>query len=349
MLRTGCFIDNPTSTGGSNYSLQLYFGTVSQAKYLNVGDRIQDSASHQYEVIGATLPFTDGGTISVTALGGAGSPTQDLDYNSHIYTPGQAQLYPDFKTAGEISSSSVYNATAFEYTIATGWTSSSDANKAAIGDYIVDSTGKAYEITYIDPVNRFNVSIRATEVDRTGAAPSAGTATMYRPTGTRKLFQGTELTTAARNVIKNRDSAYLDLVSFKAPTVVKRWVMAEACSAYQPLAKKSDGKGYKSESDGSGVQNVHAISLQSSIGEGDIIDVALVSYNLVGVLAGLGFAPGDKVFIGETPGSFVNDISGFSGNNDSILWAGWADCAEGIASAQATDLIYDFEVIGRPG
>lgn len=137
--------------------------------------------------------------------------------------------------------------------------------------------------------------------------------------------------------------------SFKAPTVVKRWVMGEACVKYQPLCKAPDGKGYKSESDGTNRQNVHGIALEASSGDGSIIEVALISYNLVGAITGLGFAPGDKIFIGETPGSFVNDISGFTGSNDSILWVGWADCAEGIASSQATDLIYDFEVIARPG
>lgn len=136
---------------------------------------------------------------------------------------------------------------------------------------------------------------------------------------------------------------------FKAPTVVKKWVMGETCARYQPLCKAPDGKGYKSDSDSPNRQNVHAISLQPCTAIGQIIDVALISYNLTGVLTGLGFAPGDKVFVGETPGSFVNDISGFSGNDDSILWAGWADCAEGVASTQATDLIYDFEVVGRPG
>lgn len=136
---------------------------------------------------------------------------------------------------------------------------------------------------------------------------------------------------------------------FKAPTVTKRWVMGEPCVKFQPLCKAPDGKGYKSGSDGENRQNVHAIALEDAVDEGSAIYVALVGYNLIGVLNGLGFTPGDKIFIGETPGSFVNDISSFAGENDSIIWVGWADCSEGTASNQAADLLYDFEVISRPG
>jgi hypothetical protein len=65
-------------------------------------------------------------------------------------------------------------------------------------------------------------------------------------------------------------------------------------------------------------------------------------------LVGLGFAPGDEIFVGETTGGYVNDIAPFTGNNDSIIKIGVADCAAGTASSVATDLILIPHVIARP-
>lgn len=71
------------------------------------------------------------------------------------------------------------------------------------------------------------------------------------------------------------------------------------------------------------------------------------SKNVPGVLTGLGFAPGDDIYVGETPGTYTNDISAFSGFDDDIIRIGIADSAEGTASAMATDLILMTDVVSR--
>lgn len=75
--------------------------------------------------------------------------------------------------------------------------------------------------------------------------------------------------------------------------------------------------------------------------------VFLTGDNLPGVLTGLGFAPGDDIFIGETAGLLTNDISAFSGFDDDIIRVGIADSAEDTVSALATDLIMQTDVVSR--
>jgi hypothetical protein len=231
----------------------------------------------------------------------------------------------------------------------------------AVGDIVyIDTSGSVagsvskYEITSVVSQNATDVTAQVVFYDK-GATPIDPSSGIFLDGFIARVSYNGQLAITPdpqTQILPNKFAIQTqndNFNTFKAPTVVKRWVMGEACVRYQPLCKAPDGKGYKSGSDGANRQNVHAIALQSAAGVDSIIDVALISYNLAGALTGLGFAPGDKVFIGETPGSFVNTISAFSGNNDSILWAGWADCADGVADTQATDLIYDFEVIGRPG
>lgn len=67
--------------------------------------------------------------------------------------------------------------------------------------------------------------------------------------------------------------------------------------------------------------------------------VGLIGPNQPGVLAGLGFTPGDKVYMAETAGAYTNSLASFTGGNDRIVCVGIADCAAGNASLTVTDLI----------
>lgn len=73
--------------------------------------------------------------------------------------------------------------------------------------------------------------------------------------------------------------------------------------------------------------------------------VILFGRNIPGVLAGLGFAPGDDIFLSETAGVMTNNPADFTGDDDTIVRLGVAACADGATGALATDLILIREVL----
>jgi len=75
--------------------------------------------------------------------------------------------------------------------------------------------------------------------------------------------------------------------------------------------------------------------------------VILFGRNLPGVLSGLGFAPGDDIFMSETAGVLTNNPGDFTGSDDNIIRIGVATCADGATAALATDLIMMREVIAN--
>lgn len=117
-----------------------------------------------------------------------------------------------------------------------------------------------------------------------------------------------------------------------------------------PLSKKANGRVVKADTDLSpDTQRYIGIALQAPVNIGDFINVLIVGANLANALVGLGFSPGDEVFLAEN-GGFTNaaGVAGFGGNNDSVIKVGIADCTGGTASATANDLIAFTEVISRP-
>ena len=126
---------------------------------------------------------------------------------------------------------------------------------------------------------------------------------------------------------------------------VKSMVAGEAFAINKPLALLPTGKVVLADSDIPGRDVIIGHSIQSSGGDGAIINVLCIGANLAGVLTGLGFAPGDTIYMGESPGEYINDTALLTGNNDTIVKLGIADCATGIASASATDLILCTEYI----
>lgn len=128
---------------------------------------------------------------------------------------------------------------------------------------------------------------------------------------------------------------------------VKQMIAGEAFLANRPLSKRADGKVVAADSDSATGQQIIAHSLQASGGDNAPVNVLCVGANLAGALTGLGFSPGDEIFLGEN-GEYTNDISTFSNNDDSIIKVGIADCAAGEANVAATDLVVFTEVIARP-
>lgn len=74
--------------------------------------------------------------------------------------------------------------------------------------------------------------------------------------------------------------------------------------------------------------------------------VLLAGYNIPGALTGLGFAPGDEVYVDET-GSYSSGVIGLGSANDTYQRVGWADCATATVATVATDLIMVFQTIAE--
>ncbi len=117
-------------------------------------------------------------------------------------------------------------------------------------------------------------------------------------------------------------------------------------AAGKPVAKRANGSIVAADSDDATTQVVIGIAAET-IAHNAQGNVALIGPNVVGAITGLGFAPGAAIYLGEA-GEYIDDLADLTGDNDSIIRVGYADCAAGAASATATDLILFAEVIARP-
>lgn len=115
----------------------------------------------------------------------------------------------------------------------------------------------------------------------------------------------------------------------------------------RPLSKKPDGTVVQLDSDDPGANNFCAYSLQEATFIGEQVSVLCLGANIVNAVSGMGFTAGDILYIGEN-GEYTNSVSGFTGNNDTIIKVGLADCPAGAASPEATDLIAIADIIAYP-
>ena len=128
---------------------------------------------------------------------------------------------------------------------------------------------------------------------------------------------------------------------------IKQMQAASAITLNHPVSKKPNGKIEEADSDAPEGQNIIGFALSAAAADGDLINVLCVGANITNGIFGLGFTPGDEIFLGES-GGYTDDVTTFTGNDDSIIKVGIADCATGAASATATDLIIFPEVVARP-
>jgi hypothetical protein len=160
--------------------------------------------------------------------------------------------------------------------------------------------------------------------------------------------------------IADPNSLYVDTtigskLTSEAPTafgntelLIKEMQAAEPIRAGRQVSKRADGKIVEAESDGTNRQQPIGMATIAFLNIDDLGNVLLPAPNAAGVLTGLGFTPGREIYIGETTGGYVDDITPFVGNDDSLIKVGVADCAAGVASGIATDLIMITQVIARP-
>lgn len=129
---------------------------------------------------------------------------------------------------------------------------------------------------------------------------------------------------------------------------VKPMVTDGAFASGQPVAKKSNGKVVAADSDGiSGEQNQIGFAMQASSGPDLLVNVLTCGPNVAGALTGMGFAPGQEVYLGEA-GGYVAANHAYQDGDDRIIRLGIADCPGGVASGVATDLVAFTEVIVNP-
>lgn len=137
------------------------------------------------------------------------------------------------------------------------------------------------------------------------------------------------------------------LTAVSETTITKMMVAGGAIPVNSTVSKRPDGKIVVATSDGVSTQQVIGHALEAALLNGDLVKVLMVGANLAGVVTGLNLVPGDDVFIDES-GGYTGNPGTFTGSNDSIIRAGIADCAAGIASNVATDLIVMTDVLLRP-
>lgn len=207
-----CGFNNVSSIGGGQYTLNLFFSDSTQARFLRINDVIEDNAAVQWVVntwVGSPSDFVSGNQVTVTEVVVSSPSPSSAGFDCEAFTPGQENFEPAINTSGTIGSISLFSGQNFEYTMQASWNDLSQANKAIVGDSVVDSNGKEYTISFLD-VGQFSVPFRVTEVEKVGQTPVAGSASLYRRTGNRGLFQGSSLSSAATDTIRNRDNVILD-------------------------------------------------------------------------------------------------------------------------------------------
>lgn len=105
----------------------------------------------------------------------------------------------------------------------------------------------------------------------------------------------------------------------------------------------SDGKIYPAEADTAIGQHFIGIAAEN-ISPGFAGRVALFGLNIPGILAALGFSPGDEIYI-DNSGNFTTG-SGLD-NTSEYERVGWADCADGTGTGTVTDLIANYQKINK--
>jgi hypothetical protein len=176
-------------SAGSPHAFNLYFQDPFKAPYLQTGDVITDSAASEFAVAGwegEPADFVDGG---VAYAAGPNTPAEDSDYASTLGTPGQRTYRPALSTSGELSAVAPVSLANYEYSVSLTCDDTEAAALVALGDRVVDQSGKEFTVTYLSEL-LCSDAIRISESIREGTYPLEGPATLYRATAKVGLYQG---------------------------------------------------------------------------------------------------------------------------------------------------------------
>lgn len=116
--------------------------------------------------------------------------------------------------------------------------------------------------------------------------------------------------------------------------------------AKTPVSKLSNGKITPATANQIANQEFIGITIDSFAGLDSLGTVLLVGPNASGAITGLGFAPGEDVYVSPT-GGYTNDSNTLTAELNSFIRVGKADCGAGTASAIATDLVLFPQVMAK--
>lgn len=212
MLTASITITTSSGTPG-NYTCNALFSDSSKAKYLRIGDTLEDREGKTYEILthsAAPGDFSSGGTLTLTQLTGtASAPTTFAVFgDASIYTPGQVDVRPAMQSGGNVFSQTLNSGQNYRYSITASWFDTGEAANSAPGDYLTDSIGKLYVIVTKDNTNFTSGIIE--EVEKEGIPPAVGSANIFTPTPNQGYYQGTALSDPARTYAFNRDKFLID-------------------------------------------------------------------------------------------------------------------------------------------
>jgi hypothetical protein len=136
---------------------------------------------------------------------------EDVDYTSEMNTPGTYDVRSKLTVLGTISSI-VWEQSTFSWKLVALWEDPGIANQVILGDLILDSAGRVFEVSYIDPVDKWAVEAKVKErsTERYGIAPVEGDANLFRPTQGEGLFTGTVFNSVVTTSMWTRDNWILE-------------------------------------------------------------------------------------------------------------------------------------------
>ena len=220
MLPQPAFLLN--TSGGSGlglYQVDISFSASSKAQFLAPGDRVTDVSGNAYLInspsgwVGFPANFSNAGTANVIPVTADISPANSLALgDATVETPGQIDVDAQVQTGGTISSSALIQGRTYTYQVSAGWSIGSEANKAIVGDRIIDNAGKVFEITALSgQPGAFAFPFLVTEADKVGDAPNTSNAYLYRGTPNFDFYQGEFVAQLTEDNVRNRDEFITDI------------------------------------------------------------------------------------------------------------------------------------------
>lgn len=219
MLSQAAFLFNTSGGAGSGlYQVDLNFSNSSKAQFLAPGDRITDVSGNAYLVdspsgwVGYPSNFSNNGTVNVVPVTIDIAPANSLVLgDATVETPGQIDRDPPVQTNGTIGSSTLIEGRTYKYEVTASWAIGGEANKAQVGDRLIDSAGKVFEITALSgQPGAFSSPFQAVEIEKIGDSPNAGNSYLYRGTPRFGFYQGQYLAQIAEDAVRNRDEYITD-------------------------------------------------------------------------------------------------------------------------------------------
>lgn len=199
-----------TPNGSGSYSVTLGFVNSSQAVHLRVGDVLTDKNGNEYSVVtwtGNPADYSNFTAMTVSFITADIAPATFSSFgDASISTPGQEDVRPAVQSLGTINSAALFSGQNYEYDVTATWSDAS-AGDVQIGDCVMDTGGKKYEITQ---TNAGFTSGRVIEVEKEGKAPDSGNAVLFRPTPNYGLQQPLFLTNDSNLFGRNRDFYLID-------------------------------------------------------------------------------------------------------------------------------------------